>query len=69
MTTLKPMIKHSTHIFFLFFSTPLDAPPNSLLDSNMSPKVKTTEGKGVGAFLGLQHFGGRGVYWSSGIGL
>ncbi len=26
-----------------------DAPPSSLMDSTMSPKVKTTEGKGVGA--------------------
>ncbi len=26
-----------------------DAPPNSLLDSNASPKVKTKKGEGVGA--------------------
>jgi hypothetical protein len=26
-----------------------DAPPSSLMDSNASPKVKTMEGKGVGA--------------------
>jgi len=26
-----------------------DAPPSSLMDSTASPKVKTTEGKGVGA--------------------
>jgi len=26
-----------------------DAPPNSLMDSTMSPNVKTLEGKGVGA--------------------
>ncbi len=39
-----------------------DTPPSSLIDSIMSPKVMTTEGKGVGArLLGLQHFGGRGV--------
>ncbi len=25
-----------------------DAPPSSLIDSTMSPKVKTMEGKGVG---------------------
>jgi hypothetical protein len=27
----------------------LDAPPNSLMDSTANPKVKTLEGKGVGA--------------------
>ncbi len=27
----------------------IDAPPNSLMDSFTSPKVKTTQGKGVGA--------------------
>ncbi len=26
----------------------VDAPPNSLIDSTISPKVKTTKGKGVG---------------------
>jgi hypothetical protein len=26
-----------------------DAPPSSLIDSTMSPKVKITEGEGVGA--------------------
>jgi len=29
--------------------TTFDAPPNSLMDSTASLKVKTTEGKGVGA--------------------
>ncbi len=28
---------------------PCDAPPSSLMDSTVSLKVKTTEGKGVGA--------------------
>ncbi len=28
---------------------PNDAPPSSLMDSTTSPKVKTTEGEGVGA--------------------
>jgi hypothetical protein len=31
------------------FFTPTHAPPTSLMDSTMSPKVKTTEGEGVGA--------------------
>ncbi len=42
-----------------------DAPPSSLMDSTMSPKVKTMEGEGVGS----QHFGGRGACWSFGMGL
>ncbi len=29
------------------FSNPIDAPPSSLMDSTASPKVKTTEGKGI----------------------
>jgi hypothetical protein len=33
------------HIFFVRF----DKPPSSLMDSITSPKVKTTEGEGVGA--------------------
>jgi len=33
----------------LMDSTVSDAPPSSLMDSTASPKVKTTEGKGVGA--------------------
>jgi hypothetical protein len=28
---------------------PNDAPPSSSMDSTMNPKVKTTEGEGVGA--------------------
>jgi hypothetical protein len=31
-----------------FFDCPNDAPPNSLINSTMSPKVKTTKEKGVG---------------------
>jgi hypothetical protein len=42
-----------------------DAPASSLMDSTMSPKVKTTEGKGVGS----HHFGGRGACWSFEMGL
>jgi hypothetical protein len=36
----------------------IDALPNSLMDSTMSPKVKITKGKGVGALPSSQHFGG-----------
>jgi len=28
---------------------PIDAPPSSLMDSIVNPKVKTVEGKGIGA--------------------
>jgi len=45
-----------------------DAPPSSLMDSIASPKVKIAERERVGALLGSQHFGGRGVCWSSGMG-
>jgi len=34
-----------------------DAPPNSLMDSTTSPKVKTTEGEELGRTPCLQHFG------------
>ncbi len=35
---------------FLFYGfTYYDAPPNSLMDSTANPKVKTTEGKRIGA--------------------
>jgi hypothetical protein len=35
---------------FLFqFNKSIDSPPNSLMDSTANPKVKTIEGKGVGA--------------------
>ncbi len=37
-----------------------DAPPNSLMDSTMSPNVNNTR-KNWGTFLSSQHFGGRGV--------
>jgi hypothetical protein len=30
------------------YQTPIDAPPNSLIDSTTSPKVKIVEGEGVG---------------------
>jgi len=33
----------------IWFSIKCDTPPSSLMDSIVSPKVKTTEGKGVGA--------------------
>ncbi len=46
----------------------IDAPPNSLMDSTMSPKVKTTEGEGVGVLPSSQHWGKR-ACWSSEIGL
>jgi hypothetical protein len=32
----------------MHFRYVFDAPPNSLMDSTTSPKVKITEGKGVG---------------------
>ncbi len=36
-------------ISFMVMANPLiDAPPSSLMDSTMSPKVKTMEGKGIG---------------------
>jgi len=39
-----------------------DAPPSSLMDSIANPKVKTTEGEGVGA-CSMAHntFGGKGA--------
>jgi len=40
------------------------------MDSIASPKVKTTEGKGVGArSLAHSTLGGRGVCWSSRVGI
>jgi hypothetical protein len=44
--------------------------PNSLRDSNVSPKLKTTEEQGVGArSLARSTMRGRGACWSSGMGL
>jgi len=39
------------------------------MDSVTSPKKKTIEGERIGALLGLQHFEGRKVCWSSRMGL
>jgi hypothetical protein len=33
----------------MVYETWVDTPPSSLMDSTANPKVKTTEGKGVGA--------------------
>jgi len=47
-----------------------DAPLNSLIDSTMSPKVKTTKGKGVGAHsLARTTLGVKGGVGASGWGL
>ncbi len=43
---------NSKHVMNLFLSRTIkctNAPPNSLMDLTTSPKVKTTEGKGIGA--------------------
>jgi hypothetical protein len=43
--------------------------PNSLMDSTMSPKVKTSEGEGVGMCSStFKHVGGRKACWSSKMG-
>ncbi len=48
----------------------IDTPPNSWKDSNVNPKVKTTEEKGVRAHsLVRRTFGVRRVFWSSMMGL
>ncbi len=48
----------------------LDAPPNSWIDSTVSPKVKNNRRtRNWGTFHGSQHFKGRGPCWSSGMGL
>jgi hypothetical protein len=42
-----------------------DAPLNSLKESNASPRMKTMEGKRIGAhFLAYNTFGVRGACWS-----
>jgi hypothetical protein len=47
-----------------------DTPPSSLMDSIASLKVKTMEGEGVGArSLACNTSGGKGVCWSSRMGL
>jgi hypothetical protein len=46
-----------------------DAPPSSLMDSTVSPKVNNERRRSWGALPGLQHFEGRRVCWSSGMGL
>jgi hypothetical protein len=47
-----------------------DAPPNSLIDSTSSPKVKNNKRiRSWGTFLNLQHFGGRRACWSSRMGI
>jgi hypothetical protein len=47
-----------------------DAPPDSLMDSTMNPKVKTVEGEEIGArSLARSILGGRAVCWSSGMGI
>jgi len=46
-----------------------DAPPNSLMDSTMSPKCENNRRiKNWGVLPNLQHFGGRGACWSSKMG-
>jgi hypothetical protein len=46
-----------------------DAPPDCLMDSIANPKVKTMEGKGIGArSLAFNTLGGRGACWSSRMG-
>jgi hypothetical protein len=43
-----------------------DAPPNSLMDSTMSPKGENNGRiRSWGTLPNLQHFGGKGVCWSS----
>jgi hypothetical protein len=44
-----------------------DTPPNSLKDSNASPKVKTTQGVRV-CSLSCSTLGVRRAYWNSGMG-
>jgi hypothetical protein len=46
-----------------------DAPPNSLMGSIVSPKGENNERiRSWGTLPNLQHFGGRGVCWNSGMG-
>jgi hypothetical protein len=46
-----------------------DTPPNSLIDSTTSLKVKTTEGKELSTLPGSHHFEGRGACRSSKMGI
>jgi len=65
------MIINNISINMLF--TPLydicDTPPSSLMDSIASPKVNNGKKQSWGALSGSQHFGGKRVCWSSGMGL
>ncbi len=58
--------------FFFFhhvLDVEFDAPPSSLMDSLVSPKVNNGRQRSWGVLSGSQHFGGRGVCQSSGMGL
>jgi hypothetical protein len=65
------MIINNISINMLF--TPLydicDTPPSSLMDSIASPKVNNGKKQSWGTLSGSQHFGGKRVCWSFGMGL
>jgi hypothetical protein len=46
----------------------VDVLPSSLIGSNVSLKWKHQKSKELGTFPGSQHFGGRGAWWSFGMG-
>jgi hypothetical protein len=46
-----------------------DAPPSSLMDSTVNPKVNNKRRRSWGALLNSQQFGGRGACWSSEMGV
>jgi hypothetical protein len=52
-----------------FNETLFDTPPNSLMDSTMSPKGENNERvRNWGTLPGSQHFEGKRACWSSGMG-
>jgi len=54
----------------IYFKTRVDAPLNSLKDSNVNPKVKTTKEEKIRAhYLVCSTFRVKGVCWSSKMGI
>jgi hypothetical protein len=58
------------NIFWGIINKSNDTPPSSLMDSTMSPKVKTTKGKGIKAHsLARSISSVENVCWSFGMGI
>jgi hypothetical protein len=62
-----PQLVHK--VFLLYENNENDTPLNSLMESTLNPKGENNERIGsCSTLFGSQHFGGRGLCWSFGMG-